>query len=235
VGRSETGDDCDDWDFYVLQMTKKERLQIIDKTLNELYPDPQPALAFKTHYQLLVAVILSAQCTDERVNQVTRRLFVDRPGPNAILELGEQGLIGYIRSCGLFNSKAKNIIAMTRELVARYKGEVPEDFEALVKLPGVGEKTAGVVMAQAFGKPAFPVDTHIHRLAHRLDLSRKKTPNQISADLKKLFPEERWAHLHLQIIFHGRRVCYARKPACERCPLLPVCPAGKGFMKARKK
>ncbi|MGE3278675.1 MAG: endonuclease III [Candidatus Altimarinota bacterium] len=212
-------------------MTKKERINIIDQTLNQLYPDPQPALEFKTNYQLLVAVILSAQCTDERVNQVTQKLFADRPGPNAILDLGEQGLIGYIRSCGLFNSKAKNIMAMTRELVAQYKGEVPEDFEALVKLPGVGEKTAGVVMAQAFQQPAFPVDTHIHRLAHRLDLSRKKTPNQISADLKKLFPKDRWAELHLQIIFHGRRVCSARKPNCAACPLLPVCPEGKKRMK----
>src|SRR5690606_2624596 len=110
-------------------MTKKERIKIIDKTLNELYPHPQPALEFKTNYQLLVAVILSAQCTDERVNQVTRRLFADRPGPNAILDLGEQGLIGYIRSCGLFNSKAKNIMAMTKDLVENYKGEVPDDFE----------------------------------------------------------------------------------------------------------
>jgi endonuclease-3 len=215
-------------------MTKKERLQIIDQTLDQLYPDPQPALEFKTNYQLLVAVILSAQCTDERVNMVTRRLFADRPGPNAVLDLGEQGLIGYIRSCGLFNSKAKNIIAMTRELKAHYRGEVPEDFEALVKLPGVGEKTAGVVMAQAFGKLAFPVDTHIHRLAHRLDLSQKKNPNQISADLKKLFPEDRWAHLHLQIIFHGRKVCFARKPNCSECPLIPVCPEGKRRMKVKK-
>jgi len=215
-------------------MTKKERVRFIDENLNKLYPDPQPALEFKTNYQLLVAVILSAQCTDERVNMVTRRLFADRPGPNAILDLGEQGLIGYIRSCGLFNSKAKNIIAMTRELKNAYKGEVPDDFEALVKLPGVGEKTAGVVMAQAFGKAAFPVDTHIHRLAHRLDLSRKKTPNQISADLKKLFPEDRWAQLHLQIIFHGRRVCFARSPNCGECPLLSVCPAGKVKVKSKK-
>lgn len=207
---------------------------MIDKTLNELYPRPQPALEFKTNYQLLVAVILSAQCTDERVNQVTRRLFADRPGPNAILDLGEQGLIGYIRSCGLFNSKAKNIMAMTKDLVENYKGEVPDDFEALVKLAGVGEKTAGVVLAQAFGKPAFPVDTHIHRLAHRLALSQKKNPNQISADLKKLFPKERWAELHLQIIFHGRRVCFARNPNCPACPLLPVCPEGKKRMKAKK-
>lgn len=211
-------------------MKKSDRVKIIDRELKKLYPRPQPALQYKTTYQLLVAVILSAQCTDERVNQVTQRLFADRPGPNAILDLGEEALKGYIRSCGLFNRKAKNIMAMTRELVREYKGEVPDDFDLLVKLPGVGEKTAGVVTAQGFGKPAFPVDTHIFRLAHRLGLSSKNTPSKVSADLKKLFSKKRWAELHLQIIFHGRRVCFARSPNCRKCPLLRVCPEGKRRM-----
>lgn len=208
-------------------MKKAERVNRIDEILEQLYPQPEPALLFETRYQLLVAVVLSAQCTDERVNIVTTKLFAEHPTPQKVLALGVEGLTPYIKSCGLFNSKAKNIISMTADLLEKYAGEVPSDFEALVKLAGVGEKTAGVVLAQAFGKPAFPVDTHIFRLAHRLGLSKAKTPNKVSADLKKLFPKERWAELHLQIIFHGRRVCGARKPKCSECPLLNICPEGK--------
>jgi len=206
---------------------KANRLHFIDQTLDELYPQPKPALRFKTRYQLLVAVILSAQCTDERVNMVTKQLFADCPRPQDVLALGVEGLIPYIKSCGLFNSKAKNIISMTSDLLEHHKGRVPSEFEELIQLAGVGEKTAGVVLAQAFGKPAFPVDTHIFRLAHRLDLSQAKTPSKVSADLKALFPKERWAELHLQIIFHGRQVCLARKPKCGACPLLSVCPEGQ--------
>jgi len=216
-------------------MKKAERIQRIDEILEELYPQPEPALLFETRYQLLVAVILSAQCTDERVNIVTTKLFAEHPTSQEVLALGVEGLIPYIKSCGLFNSKAKNIISMTADLLEKYDGEVPSDFEALVKLAGVGEKTAGVVLAQAFGKPAFPVDTHIFRLAHRLGLSKAKTPNKVSSDLKKLFPKERWAELHLQIIFHGRRVCGARKPKCGECPLLVLCPEGKRRMKKTEK
>lgn len=206
---------------------KAERVRVIDEVLEKLYPNPEPPLDFETHYQLLVAVVLSAQCTDERVNIVTAVLFADHPTPQAILKLGVEGLKDYIRTCGLFNTKAKNIIAMTADLLEKYEGEVPADFDQLVQLAGVGEKTAGVVMAQAFGKPAFPVDTHIHRLAHRLGLSKAKSPSAISRDLKKLFPEERWADLHLQIIFHGRQVCPARTPKCAECPLQVLCPEGK--------
>lgn len=208
-------------------MKKSEKLQIIDQTLEQLYPDPVPPLNFESNYQLLVAVILSAQCTDERVNIVTAKLFAEHPEPQDVLSLGVEGLIPYIRTCGLFNSKAKNIISMTADLLDQYAGRVPDDFKQLVALAGVGEKTAGVVMAQAFGKAAFPVDTHIHRLAHRLGLSKAKSANAVSRDLKKLFPEDRWADLHLQIIFHGRRVCMARNPNCGECPLLPICPEGK--------
>lgn len=199
----------------------------IDAILNELYPQPQPALTFSTRYQLLVAVILSAQCTDERVNIVTAKLFKEHPNPQDVLSLGVDGLIPYIKSCGLFNSKAKNIVSMTADLLEKHNAKVPDQFDELIKLAGVGEKTAGVVLAQAFGKPAFPVDTHIFRLAHRLGLSSAKTPSKISADLKKIFPKERWAELHLQIIFHGRQVCLARTPKCGQCPLLELCPEGK--------
>lgn len=212
-------------------MKKQEKLQIIDDTLDQLYPDPEPPLHFESHYQLLVAVILSAQCTDERVNIVTAKLFAEHPEPQDVLALGVEGLIPYIKTCGLFNSKAKNIISMTADLLDQYAGQVPDDFDVLVGLAGVGEKTAGVVMAQAFGRAAFPVDTHIHRLAHRLGLSKAKTPNAISRDLKQLFPEDRWADLHLQIIFHGRQVCMARNPNCAECPLWEVCPEGKKRVK----
>ena len=217
-----------------MSMKNSDNISYIDTTLDKLYPQPQPALVFETRYQLLVAVILSAQCTDERVNIVTKKLFEECPTPQAVLALGVNGLIPCIRSCGLFNSKAKNIISMTQDLLENHGGKVPEHFEELVKLAGVGEKTAGVVLAQAFGKPAFPVDTHIFRLAHRLGLSTAKTPNKVSADLKKLFPRGRWAELHLQIIFHGRQVCLARKPKCGECSLLPVCPFGKASQKEQK-
>ncbi|MDF2379348.1 MAG: endonuclease III [Candidatus Gracilibacteria bacterium] len=212
-------------------MKKKDKVMFIDAQLNRLYPEPEPPLHFDSVYQLLVAVILSAQCTDERVNIVTKDLFADASGPHEILALGEEKLKGYIRTCGLFNSKAKNIIKMTADLLEHHDGEVPREFDELVKLAGVGNKTAGVVVAQAFGTPAFPVDTHIERLAHRLGLTKAKTADKISADLKKLFPIERWADLHLQIIFHGRQVCPARKPRCGECELLEVCPEGKRSLK----
>lgn len=215
-------------------MKESERLRFIDQQLDRAYPQPKPALRFGSRYQLLVAVILSAQCTDKRVNLVTKKLFADCPGPKQVLALGVKGLIPYIRSCGLFNSKSSNIIAMTKMLVKQHKGRVPGDFEKLVKLPGVGEKTAGVVLAQGFGQPAFPVDTHIFRVSHRLALTDKKTPNKVSADLKQLFPKKRWRDLHLQMVFHGRRVCFARKPNCGGCPLLKICPAGQGFERSRE-
>ncbi len=199
----------------------------IDQQLDQLYPHPQPFLHFSTHYQLLVAVILSAQCTDIRVNIVTKKLFKDCPTAQDILALGGAGLIPYIRSCGYFNAKAKNIIGMTAVLLKQYHGEVPRDFDVLTTLPGVGEKTAGVLLSQAFGIPAFPVDTHVYRVARRLGLSKEKHPNKVSRDLQKLFPRERWGELTKQMILHGRTLCMARKPKCEMCPLLSVCPEGK--------
>ena len=215
-------------------MLKKARAKIIDRILNKLYPHPKPALNFKTRYQLLAAVVLSAQCTDERVNEVTERLFDHRPGPKAVLDLGPEALIAFIRPCGLHHAKAKSILGLSRILIEKYKGELPDNFDDLVKLPGVGQKTADVVLAQGFGKPAFPVDTHIFRVARRLDLSKKTSANKLAEDLKKLFPVNRWKDLHLQFIFHGRQVCHARKPECAGCKLLKVCPAGQGFERSRK-
>lgn len=208
-------------------MKKAERIQFIDKQLNRLYPKPQTFLKYKTMYQLLVAVILSAQCTDKRVNEVTAKLFSQRPGPRSIVDLGREGLIGFIRPCGLFNTKSKNILSMSKGLIEKYGGQVPDDYDELIKLAGVGQKTADVLLAQGFGKATFPVDTHIHRLAHRLGLSKLKDPNKVAGDLKRLFPEKRWNELHIQFIFHGREVCHARGPSCYECSLLPVCPFGK--------
>lgn len=203
------------------------RLKIIDATLNRLYPDPKPFLKFRSPYQLMVAVILSAQCTDVRVNIVTKKLFRDCPGPHDIVKLCVSGLIPYIRSCGFFNAKARHIIGATKALLTRFHGRLPRDFDALQTLPGIGEKSAGVILNQAFGMPAFPVDTHVFRVSRRLGLSHAKQPNHVSRDLKKLFPIQQWGTLAMQMILHGRTLCMARKPKCTECPLLPICPEGK--------
>ncbi len=200
---------------------------IISEELNRLYPSPKPFLNFRTPYQLLVAVILSAQCTDKRVNIVTKKLFQQCPGPKEILALGTRGLIPSIRSCTYFNAKARHIIGMTKIILEKYKGQIPKKFDVLIELPGVGEKTAGVLLSQAFGIPAFPVDTHVFRVARRLGLSKEHHPNKVSRDLQKLFPRERWGQLTKQMILHGRTLCMARKPKCQECPLLSICPEGK--------
>lgn len=211
-------------------MTK--RILFIDQILKDLYPHPKPFLKFKTPYQLLVAVILSAQCTDKRVNIVTRKLFENSPDPKSVLDLGVPGLIPFIRSCGYFNAKAKHIIASTKMILEDFQGQVPKDFNTLITLPGVGEKTAGVILIQAFHIPAFPVDTHVFRVVRRLGLSKEKSPNKVSSDLKKIFSKDRWAQLSMQFILHGRRLCMARNPKCQECPLLFLCPEGQKRTKA---
>lgn len=215
-------------------MKKPERSRYIEKILDRLYPHPKPFLTFQSSYQLMVAVILSAQCTDARVNMVTKKLFHDCPGPRDIDALGVKGLIPYIRSCGFFNTKAKHIIGATKVLLTQLHGRVPKDFEALQTLPGIGEKSAGVILNQAFGLPAFPVDTHVFRVSRRLGLSHSKQPNQVSHDLKKLFPVQRWGTLAMQFILHGRSLCMARKPKCGECPLLPICFFGRKRMPLKK-
>lgn len=200
-----------------------EKTAFIDQTLNRIHPAPRPFLLFKTPYQLLVAVILSAQCTDVRVNMITKKLFSAAPGPREMQALGLKGLIRYIRSSGYYNAKAKHILETTNILLSRFHGEVPSDFHTLVTFPGVGEKTAGVVTSQAFGTPAFPVDTHVYRVARRLGLSKEKSPNKVSRDLQRIFPKRRWKNLTMQMILHGRTLCTARKPKCDQCPLLQVC------------
>ena len=187
--------------------------------LDEKFPEPPIPLDHKTPFELLVAVILSAQCTDARVNLVTPALFQRAPTAEAMAALTAAQILPYIKTCGLAPGKAKNLAAMARSLVKDHGGKVPADFAALEELAGVGHKTASVVMVQSFGVPAFPVDTHIHRLAGRWQLSRARNVEETEADLKDLFPEERWSRLHLQFIYFGRQYCPALRHAPETCPI----------------
>lgn len=204
-------------------MTRTERAAYVDRRLAELYPSPPIPLDHKDAYTLLIAVLLSAQCTDVRVNQVAPVLFAEADEPEGMVRLGEERIREIIRPCGLAPMKAKGIAGLSRILIDAHGGQVPADLQALEALPGVGHKTAQVVMAQAFGKPAFPVDTHIHRLAQRWGLSSGKNVVQTEKDLKRLFPEERWNELHLRIIYYGRERCTARGcdgRVCEICRTL---------------
>jgi len=200
--------------------TKKARAEFIGKRLEELYPSVDVPLKHKDAYTLLVAVILSAQCTDKRVNLVTPALFAKADTPQKMAKLGQEKIRKLIETCGLANTKSKSIYEMSKRLVAEHGGKVPDSFQSLEKLPGVGHKTASVIMAQAFGVPTFPVDTHIHRLAQRWKLTSGKNVVQTEADLKKLFPPERWNKLHIQLILYGREHCTARGcdgTQCEIC------------------
>jgi endonuclease III len=194
-------------------MSKQQRARHIHRRLDELYPDTPIPLNHRDPFTLLVAVLLSAQCTDVRVNQVTPALFALADNPRDMMKVPVETIRGIIRPCGLSPRKSGAISGLSKILVEQHGGEVPADFAALEALPGVGHKTASVVMAQAFGVPAFPVDTHIHRLAKRWKLSPGKNVEQVERDLKKLFPRESWNKLHLQIIFYGREHCTAR--ACD--------------------
>lgn len=195
------------------------RARRIGRALAEAYPDAHCELDFTSPLELLVATILSAQCTDARVNIVTPALFARAPNAAAMAKMSSAQILPFIKTCGLAPAKAKNLAAMARTLVARHRGEVPADFAALEELAGVGHKTASVVMVQAFGVPAFPVDTHIHRLAGRWQLSRARTVEETEADLKALFPQDRWSRLHLQFIYFGRQYCPALRHAPESCPI----------------
>lgn len=204
-------------------MTKLERADWIDRRLAEIYPETTVPLDHTSPYTLLVAVLLSAQCTDVRVNLTTPALFARAQTPEAMTRLTVAEIQGIIRPCGLSPQKAKAIHGLSEILVAKHGGEVPRDWEALEALPGVGHKTASVVMAQAFGVPAFPVDTHIHRLAQRWGLSSGRNVVETERDLKQLFPESHWNKLHLRIIFYGRQHCTARGcdgTVCEICRTL---------------
>jgi endonuclease-3 len=198
---------------------RAERAKRIGAILDELYPQPPIPLRHQNPFTLLVAVLMSAQTTDAQVNKVTPALFARASTPHEMATLSEAEILSLIRSCGLAPSKAKNIRKLAETLVREHAGMVPHDIEALEKLPGVGHKTASVVMVQAFGEPAFPVDTHIHRLAHRWRLSNGKSVEQTERDLKKVFPREEWGRRHLQIIYFGREYCPARGHEAARCPI----------------
>ncbi|HLP96147.1 MAG TPA: endonuclease III [Saprospiraceae bacterium] len=191
----------------------------IQRILEELYPEVPIPLQHKDAYTLLVAVVLSAQCTDERVNQITPLLFARADNPYDMAKLDVEEIREIIKPCGLSPAKSKGISGLSKIIVEKHGGRVPESFEALEALPGVGHKTASVVMSQAFGHPAFPVDTHIHRLATRWGLSSGKSVEQTEKDLKAAFPESLWNRLHLQIIFFGRQYCPARNHKPELCPI----------------
>lgn len=200
-------------------MTRKEKAVEIAKILEELYPETPIPLDHQDPYTLLVAVLLSAQCTDERVNKITPLLFKEASAPAEMVELGRERIEEIIRPCGLAPAKSKGIYGLSRILLDQYNGDVPKSWKALESLPGVGHKTASVVMSQAFGVPAFPVDTHIHRLAWRWTLSTGKNVKKTEEDLKKLFPEETWNKLHLRIIFFGREYCPAKRHDPNKCPI----------------
>lgn len=195
----------------------------IFEALQKKFPDARCELEFHTPFELLIATILSAQCTDGRVNQVTASLFTEANTPEAVIALGQTELENKIRSLGLYHNKAKNILAACRVLVENFAGQVPEDIDSLRQLPGVGRKTANVVVSNAFGIPALAVDTHVFRVAHRLGIAQGKTPEKVEEELIRVFPRERWTLVHHLLIFHGRRICIARKPSCEECPVTYVC------------
>ena len=204
-------------------MTRQERANYIVSRLETLYPNVPIPLDHSSHYTLLIAVLLSAQCTDERVNKVTPELFKKADTPSKMIKLSKEDIYLIIRPCGLAPKKSSAIYELSKTLIEKHNSQVPENFEDLEKLPGVGHKTASVVMSQGFGHPAFPVDTHIHRLAQRWGLSKGKNVQQTEKDLKKVFPRDKWNRLHLQIIFYGREYCSARGcngTVCEICKTL---------------
>ncbi|TAF33125.1 MAG: endonuclease III [Cytophagales bacterium] len=202
-----------------LVLSRKHKAKAIQAILEDLYPETPIPLDHRDSYTLLVAVLLSAQCTDKRVNEVTPLLFSKAATPQQMTHLSVAEIQQIIRPCGLSPTKAKAIHGLSHILLEKYQGEVPKSFDLLEELPGVGHKTASVVMSQAFGVPAFPVDTHIHRLAIRWGLTAGKNVSQTEEDLKALFPKKSWNKLHLQIIFYGREYCPARGHVVQNCPI----------------
>ena len=202
-----------------VENARRAKAADIQRILEELYPETPIPLRHEDAYTLLVAVVLSAQCTDERVNQITPALFARADNPADMAKVPVEDIREIIKPCGLSPAKSKAISGLSQIIMEKHGGAVPESFEALEALPGVGHKTASVVMSQAFGHPAFPVDTHIHRLAARWGLSSGKNVEQTERDLKAAFPESSWNKLHLQIIYFGRQYCQARSHKPEQCPI----------------
>jgi endonuclease III len=214
--------------------TRKERAEYIGQRLDELYPQVDIPLDHRDAFTLLVATVLSAQCTDKRVNAVTPELFARAATPAAMAALPLEEIRSLIATCGLAQTKARNIQALSQIIDEAHGGQVPASYEELEKLPGVGHKTAAVVMGQAFGIPAFPVDTHIHRLAQRWRLSSGRSVEQTERDLKKLFPAADWNRRHIQIILYGREHCTARGCDGSKCPICRECFPGRRPVKTRK-
>lgn len=214
--------------------TRRERAAYIGQKLDELYPTVEIPLDHRDPFTLLVATLLSAQCTDARVNQITPTLFERADTPVAMAALSVDEIKDIIASCGLANTKARNIRSLSKILADEYGGNVPQSFEELESLPGVGHKTASIIMSQAFGIPAFPVDTHIHRLAQRWRLTSGKSVRQTEDDLKKLFPEREWNRRHIQIILYGRQHCSARGCDGTRCEICRHCFPRRRAVKTRK-
>ncbi|AEV16839.1 MAG: endonuclease III [Thermus sp.] len=204
---------------------KRARALAILEALKAAYPGARTELRHENPFQLLVATVLSAQATDKSVNEATPALFARFPTPEALAAASPEAVEPYIRRIGLYKTKAKNLVALARRLVAEHGGEVPRDKKALMALPGVGWKTATVVLGAAFGVPGIAVDTHVARVSRRLGLSLAKRPEQVGAELEALFPKEDWVFLHHALVLHGRYVCTARKPRCRDCPLAPSCPS----------
>ena len=200
-------------------MSEEQRAKIVLRTLNKIYPKTPIPLKHRNIFTLLVSVLLSAQCTDVNVNNVTKNIYPKYNKPEHFVKLGRKKIEKLIRSIGIFRIKAKSVYNLSKTLVEKYNGKVPKTFEQLEELPGVGHKTASVVMSQAFGVPAFPVDTHIHRLAWRWALSTRKSVERTEKDLKRLFPEESWNKLHLQMIYFGREYCPAISHKKDICPI----------------
>jgi len=200
-------------------MTIEKRASMIRRTLNRLYPNPPIPLKHHDHYTLLIAVLLSAQCTDKKVNEITPLLFAKAKTPKEMVKLSIEEIESIIRPCGLAPTKAKAIYHLSKILLEKYEGEIPKTIEELESLPGVGHKTASVVMIQALDQPAFPVDTHIHRCAKRWGLSSGKSVVQTEKDLKAIFPKASWKKLHLQIIYYAREYCPAKKHDATTCPI----------------
>ena len=200
--------------------------------LADAYADAATALDFTNPYELLVSVILSAQCTDARVNMVTPGLFRAYPDVESMARATPKAVEPHIKSCGLYLTKAKNIVAASKMIVDEYGGLVPQTMDELTALPGVGRKTANVVLSVAFDQDAIAVDTHVFRVANRLGLVRAKTPHDVERQLMKVVPRDRWSQAHHWLIHHGREICHARNPECPRCPLVDLCPSAKRFLAA---
>jgi endonuclease-3 len=216
-------------------MRKSKRAKIVLKTLNQIYPKTPIPLKHKSKFTLLVSVLLSAQTTDVNVNNVTKNIYPKYNKPEHFVKLGRKKIEKLVKSIGIFRMKAKSIYLLSKQLIKNHGGKVPETFEELEKLPGVGHKTASVVMSQGFGHPAFPVDTHIHRLAQRWGLTNGKNVIQTESDLKKLFPKKFWNKLHLQIIYYGREYCKARECYGLTCKICTTCyPNRKTPLKTKK-